>query len=216
MITLPYNIANGQALDAIPVMANFNALASGAAASGVNSDITQLTGLTTPLTPAQGGTGQNVATTPLTIAKGGTGAATQAAAQAALNATPVPVAQGGTADTGTAWSTQTVTPTAGTGSLTTASAVWRFKVIGKTAFFSCNCTITTNGTGAVNILVPLPTGWVPKATSVFGGQGTVVSGKAIAARMVAAGSSASLLQYDASYPGASGEVLAFSGVVELT
>lgn len=57
MITLPYTIANGQALDATPVQSNFNALATGAAAAGINSDITQLTGLTTPLAITEGGTG---------------------------------------------------------------------------------------------------------------------------------------------------------------
>jgi hypothetical protein len=62
--SLPYNIVNGQAIDATPVMANFNALAgrvpaSGAraAAAGANSDITSLTALSTPLSVAQGGTG---------------------------------------------------------------------------------------------------------------------------------------------------------------
>lgn len=61
---LPYTIANGQAIDATPVMANFNSLdgrlpGSGvvAAASGANSDITSLSALTTPLSVAQGGTG---------------------------------------------------------------------------------------------------------------------------------------------------------------
>jgi C1q domain len=66
--SLPYNIANGQAIDANPVMANFNALAAiapisgGAAASaGANSDITSLSALSTPLSIPQGGTGANTA-----------------------------------------------------------------------------------------------------------------------------------------------------------
>lgn len=63
-ITLPYNIVDGNAVDATPVMANFNTLQSVtpnnggiAAAAGANSDITSLSGLTTPLSAGQGGTG---------------------------------------------------------------------------------------------------------------------------------------------------------------
>lgn len=60
---LPYNIANGQAIDAVPVMANFNEIVNdvnaSAAKNAANSDITSLTGLTTPLSQAQGGTGDS-------------------------------------------------------------------------------------------------------------------------------------------------------------
>ena len=82
----------------------------GAAASGANSDITSLTGLTTPLSVAQGGTGSGTAsgarsslsaassgvnsditeltglTTPLSVAQGGTGQTTLAGFLAALGA----------------------------------------------------------------------------------------------------------------------------------
>jgi hypothetical protein len=82
--------------------------ALGAAASGANSDITSLSGLTTPITLAQGGTGGGTAaaartslgaaasgansditslgglTTPISVAQGGTGGGTAAAARAAL------------------------------------------------------------------------------------------------------------------------------------
>jgi hypothetical protein len=57
--SLPFNLQNGQPADATQVMANYNALVScfgNAAAAGVNNDITQITGLTTPLAPAFGGT----------------------------------------------------------------------------------------------------------------------------------------------------------------
>lgn len=198
-MTLPYNITNGQAIDATPVMANFNSLdgrlpASNvvAAAAGANSDITSLSGLTTPLSTAQGGTGINLATTPL------------------------PVAEGGTGDSGTAWSAQTVTPTAGSGTLTTASATWRFKVIGKTAFYELSITITTNGSGATSIIVPLPTGWSPKAGSTCSGVGTAISGAQVSGYAPAAGSTMIVRKYDATYPAVSGENFVLSGVLELT
>lgn len=57
--SLPFNLQNGQPADATQVMANYNALVAclgNAAAAGVNSDITTLAGLTTPLSPSFGGT----------------------------------------------------------------------------------------------------------------------------------------------------------------
>src|SRR5882724_3289621 len=57
----PYTLTNGTAADATQVMANNNNLLNCAnnnlAHNGTNSDITSLTGLTTPLSTAQGGTG---------------------------------------------------------------------------------------------------------------------------------------------------------------
>lgn len=57
--TVPFNLQNGTTADASQVMANYNAILTclqSAAAAGVNSDITQLLGLTSPFTPSQGGT----------------------------------------------------------------------------------------------------------------------------------------------------------------
>jgi hypothetical protein len=57
--SVPFNLTNGTVADATQVMANFNAilscLSTSAASSGSNADITALSGLTTPITPAQGG-----------------------------------------------------------------------------------------------------------------------------------------------------------------
>lgn len=59
--TYPYTLTNGQTADANQVMANFNSILScgnnNLAKKGANSDITSLSGLTTPLSVAQGGTG---------------------------------------------------------------------------------------------------------------------------------------------------------------
>jgi len=57
--TLPFNLQNATTADATQVMANYNALVTcltNAAAAGVNSDITNILGLTTPLSVSQGGT----------------------------------------------------------------------------------------------------------------------------------------------------------------
>lgn len=59
---LPYTLINGQTADANQVMANFNDLLSclngNVATNGANSNISSLSGLSTPLSPSQGGTGQ--------------------------------------------------------------------------------------------------------------------------------------------------------------
>lgn len=110
----PDLLQNGTPADATQVMADFyqiqNDVNANAAHNGANSDITSLTGLTTPLSIAQGGTGGSSAgaalialgaaasgansditslsglLTPLSIAQGGTGQATATAAFTALAA----------------------------------------------------------------------------------------------------------------------------------
>jgi hypothetical protein len=58
--TLPFQLQNGTTADATQVMADFNKILNdvniNAAKNGVNTDITALNALVTPLTPAQGGT----------------------------------------------------------------------------------------------------------------------------------------------------------------
>jgi len=63
--SVPFTFVNGTVADATQVNANFNSLVTclgNAAAAGVNGDITQLTGLTTPITPSAGGTANFTAT----------------------------------------------------------------------------------------------------------------------------------------------------------
>ena len=59
--SLPYNLTNGTTADATQVMGDLNQIRndvnSNAANNGANSDITSLSGLTTPLSMSQGGTG---------------------------------------------------------------------------------------------------------------------------------------------------------------
>ena len=57
--SLPFNLQNATTADATQVMANYNAIVAcltNAAAAGANNDITSLSALSTPITPAQGGT----------------------------------------------------------------------------------------------------------------------------------------------------------------
>ncbi len=62
----PFTLQNGQVGDANQVMSNFNSILgcvnTGLANAPINTNITQLTGLTTPLSTTQGGTGLNSTT----------------------------------------------------------------------------------------------------------------------------------------------------------
>jgi hypothetical protein len=56
--SVPFTLTNGTTADATQVMANYNAIITclgQAAHAGANSDITSITGLTTPISPVQGG-----------------------------------------------------------------------------------------------------------------------------------------------------------------
>lgn len=73
--TYPYTLTNGSLADANQVMANFNSILNCAnnnlIAAGANSTITALSGLTTPLSVPQGGTGvATLATDRLVLGQG--------------------------------------------------------------------------------------------------------------------------------------------------
>lgn len=70
--------------------------------------------------------------------------------------TPLPIASGGTNDSGTAWSTYTpnLSATSGTGIVGTAQG--RYKTIGKTCVFQALVQITNLGTAATALRVSLP------------------------------------------------------------
>lgn len=80
--------------------------------------------------------------------------------------TTVPVASGGTGDTGTAWTSAAATLACGAGSLTSATGTFRYKTLGKTVFIQLKIVITTVGTCSGNILATLPGGLSANATGV--------------------------------------------------
>lgn len=83
--SLPYNILDGTTGDAVPVMANYNQILNdvnnNAAHNAANSDITSISGLVTPLSVSQGGTGGSAST--------GTGAVVLANSPAILSPTGI-------------------------------------------------------------------------------------------------------------------------------
>lgn len=111
-----------------------------------------------------------------------------------------------------AWTATTPTITSGTGTFTTVSAAGRYQQSGKKVFFTVKVTITTNGTAASYVVIPLPV--APNTSTGFAvsGRADGVSGKALQAKMV--GSNLNVFNYDGTYPGANGEILIVSGSYE--
>ncbi len=97
----------------------------------------------------------------------------------------------------------TPTVTAASGTLTTASATGSYTTIGRVVLCHVDVTITTNGTGATAINISLPF----TASGYFTGCGRAdaVSGKQLQVR--GSSTSASIFNYDNTYPAASGEIL---------
>jgi hypothetical protein len=73
-----------------------------------------------------------------------------------------------TGSTGTAWTAYTPTITSGSGSFTTVSATGKYKVFGKTCWFTVDITITTAGTAGGFIGVSLPFTQVATSLSSYG------------------------------------------------
>jgi hypothetical protein len=123
-------------------------------------------------------------------------------------ATIAAIANGGTADNGSAWTPYSPSLTCGSGSFTTATATGRYKTLGKTVFVSLLITMTTNNTCAsfLNATLPFmaggPVGIPGRISNTVMGQG--VNGS----------SAITIVAYDGTYPFGDGKVAAMSGVYE--
>lgn len=148
-------------------------------------------------TPASG-TMTNVTGLPLTTGVTGT----------------LPVANGGTGDTGTAWAAWTPTITAGSGTFTSVNGAGRYKQIGKTVFFQIAINIVTNGTAGTNVQATLPVSAVTSMVYVVAGREITV-GNMLQGSIGVVGANILLINYtNNAYPGATGYSLNLSGVYE--
>lgn len=119
------------------------------------------------------------------------------------------VANGGTGDTGTAWTTYTPSASCGTATFTTNAA--RFKTIGKTVFFNIDVTITAIGTCTTNIIFNLPA--TSNSSGGLSGRESVVTAKAVACAFTGSSTTAACSLADATNFAVTARV-AMSGVYE--
>jgi hypothetical protein len=110
-----------------------------------------------------------------------------------------------------AWTAYTPTISAGSGTLTTASASGRYKIVGKTVFILLSFSVTTNGTGASFLNVSLPV--APAVNFHLTGREQSLTGKMIQA-ISAGGTATSIIYYDNSYPGVNGSTFILGGSYE--
>lgn len=130
------------------------------------------------------------------------------------SAVPLPVANGGTGDTGTAWTAFTPTFTCSTGTVGSVAATGRFKTLGKTVFIEYNVTLTTAGTCASGFSFSLPAGLTAAANSILVGRENQNTGTMLAGDIIAPGTSVNVFSFQNTAIIASGDLYVLSGVFE--
>ncbi len=127
----------------------------------------------------------------------------------------LPIANGGTNDTGTAWTTYTPTVTSGAGTLTTVSANGYYKTLGKTVWIHIAITITTNGTGSADIRFTLPIAPANNDDQTLAG--ILLAASNIATVTYLRKNSTTITpttKYDGTYPGGDGNIILIDGTYE--
>lgn len=129
---------------------------------------------------------------------------------------PLVVANGGTNDTGTSWTTYTPTVSSLAGTITTASATGRFKTLGKTVWVQIAVTITTNGTGSSAVTATLPVSLPSSGVANYALAGYNATTAKLLAGLATLGAATriNIFQYDGTYPAASGDTLIITGTYE--
>lgn len=135
------------------------------------------------------------------------------------------VISGGFSDSGTnntihalePWQTYTPVVTAGSGTITTASATGRFLRRGRRVDVQIRVTITTNGTGAtsVNATLPFTSANVVGIGRTLSGREETVTGNMLQGFITPNATVVQIYAYDNSYPGANGRTLHVNGTYEI-
>jgi hypothetical protein len=130
---------------------------------------------------------------------------------------PLPVASGGTGDTGSAWSSSSLVLTthinSSAGTITAASGTLLSKTIGKIYFFNITIVVTTNGTGSGQINVTMPI--TSRAANAAIGLNTTTNALLVS-RINGSGSTMGIIKYDGTYPVVSGDSLVICGAIEIS
>lgn len=108
------------------------------------------------------------------------------------------------------WATYAPVVTAGAGAITAYTASGRYNQIGKLVFVQIDVTVTTNGTGAGDVIVTLPV--AAQGASVLHGREVSVGGKMLQGQV--AGTVVLVYNYDNTYPAGNGYRLVLSGSYE--
>lgn len=113
------------------------------------------------------------------------------------------------------WISYTPTITALSGTITTKSATGRYARRGKLVYVRAEISITTNGTGAGQLLMTLPLTTAGTIGGIFSGMERSLSPNAIIGFVDGASSSLAIINYDGTYPGADGTVFILTGFYEV-
>lgn len=111
------------------------------------------------------------------------------------------------------WNTFTPVLSASSGTITAYSGTIRWVLLNKTVTFSCNMTITTNGTAAGYLILTLPLPFVGGSSPCGAGRENAFTGKSLNWATFSS-SSLAFVYYDNTYPGANGANLLLSGSYE--
>lgn len=127
----------------------------------------------------------------------------------------VPVAQGGTGDTGSAWTTYNATITCYSGTLTSGTAVVRYHTLGKTIDYVVAVNITTNGSCGGQISMNLPVAsFNGPAVYIGAGQELAKTGASLISRVYPNQQSVSIVTSTNGYAAGDGYSLHVSGKYE--
>lgn len=110
------------------------------------------------------------------------------------------------------WVAYTPTIACGSGTFTSASATGSSRTVGKTTVVGLVVTVTTLGTCGTTVTATLPN--TANGAYVLAGRDNGVSGKMLQGISVAGSGQLTILNYDNSFPAASGAVLQVSGVYQ--
>lgn len=130
---------------------------------------------------------------------------------------PLAVSNGGTGDTGSAWTAYTPSLSCGTGSLTSATASGRYKQIGKTVFVQITISVTTNGTCGTYVISSVPVTSAAATTNTFWtltGRERAVTRNMLQGEVFNGSNTVVIFNYNNSFASADGALLNLTGVYE--